>query len=348
MAKRIQNQLIKCRNNRFVYQFVKEIQDTDYLFEGLELNPDVYWLYLECDDEAIPDIICSWYWSMKTVKHLLEWIRSFKRSEMVKLVLKQRIYSIRYLTSIERSPDYKVYCIFYEVRRSYLIKNNFYKFVKLDKIIEISCILGLIEAMQNESSTLGTEIKNVRLQRTVPEGCLFQLSESEWIRRSDLFLQKNSYLKNQPVITLVKKFLSYLSNSPCYCASIHQYKLHKVEESQKKKKEKSEVKEDGTLAINIYGIFFFEKGTFELATAHYKLHQIRHMEITQEYVYFEFLIDTESKQNFFVTRISSTNMEDVVFDLVAYMQIAMREPKKMYYAYNFLSNVYFPKFKRTF
>ena len=126
---------------------MKEIQDTDYLFEGLELNPEVYWLYLECDDEEIPDIVCSWYWNMKTVKHLLEWIRSFKKTEKVKLVLKQRIFSIRYLTSIERSPDYKVMCIFYEVRRSYLIKNNFYKFVKLDKIVEISCLLGLIDGL---------------------------------------------------------------------------------------------------------------------------------------------------------------------------------------------------------
>ena len=84
---------------------------------------------------------------MKTVKHLLEWMKSFSKSEKVKLVLKQRIFSIRYLTSIERSPDYKVYCIFYEVKRSYLTKNNFYKFVKLDKVVEISCILGLIDAM---------------------------------------------------------------------------------------------------------------------------------------------------------------------------------------------------------
>ena len=30
------------------------------------------------------------------------------------------------------------------------------------------------------------------------------------------------------------------------------------------------------------------------------------------------------------------------------MQIAMREPKRMFYAYNYLGNVYFPKFKRTF
>ena len=60
VAKRIHNQFIKCRSTRLVYQFVKEIQDTDYLFEGLELNPEVYWLYVECDDEEIPDIICSW------------------------------------------------------------------------------------------------------------------------------------------------------------------------------------------------------------------------------------------------------------------------------------------------
>jgi hypothetical protein len=148
---------------------------------------------------------------MKTVKHLLEWIKSFKRAEKVKLVLKQRIFTIRYLTSIERSPDYKVYCMFYEVKRNYLTKNHFYKFLKLDKMVEICCILGLLDVMQKEIQSSTIEISSIRIQRTVPEGCMFLLSESEWIRRADLYLQKNSYLKNQPSITLVKRFLQYLS-----------------------------------------------------------------------------------------------------------------------------------------
>jgi hypothetical protein len=88
---------------------------------------------------------------------------------------------------------------------------------------------------------------------------------------------------------------------------------------EKNKNEKSEVKEDGTLSINIYGIFFFPNHNFELPTAHYKLHQIRHVEIHQEYVYLEFAIDVESKNNFFVTRIACANMEDVGFDLISYM-----------------------------
>lgn len=67
-----------------------------------------------------------------------------------------------------------------------------------------------------------------------------------------------------------------------------------------------------------------------------------------DFIYFEFLIDAEFKQNFFVTRISSTNLEDVAYDLISYMQIAMREGKKMYYSYNYLSNVYFSKIRKTF
>ena len=217
---------------------------------------------------------------MKTVRHLLEWTRSFKKSEKVKLVLKQRVFSIRYLTSIERSPDYKVYCIFYEVKRSYLVKNQFYKFVKLDKMVEISCVLGLIDSLQSESQASAIQISNVRLSRTVPEGCMFLLSDAEWIRRADVYLQKNSHLLNQPVITLVKKFLQYLSTSPCYCASVQRYTVCAAEEdSRKTKKHKSEVLEDGSLAVSIYGIFFFEKSVFDIPTAHYKLHQIRHIEL---------------------------------------------------------------------
>lgn len=85
-----------------MFHFVKEIQEIEYLFEGLELNPDAYWLFIECEESHIPDIPCNWDWTMKRVKHLLEWMRSYNKGDKFQLTFKRRVYSIRYRSGIAR------------------------------------------------------------------------------------------------------------------------------------------------------------------------------------------------------------------------------------------------------
>ena len=64
------------------------------------MSPDAYWLFLESEDSTIPDITCDWNWTMKTVRHLLEWMCSYTKREKFRLVIKRRIWSIRYLNGI--------------------------------------------------------------------------------------------------------------------------------------------------------------------------------------------------------------------------------------------------------
>lgn len=44
IAKTIKVDKIRCKETQYVYQFIKEIQETDYLFEGVDITPQGYWL----------------------------------------------------------------------------------------------------------------------------------------------------------------------------------------------------------------------------------------------------------------------------------------------------------------
>lgn len=209
-----------------------------------------------------------------------------------------------------------------------MVKNCFQKYVKLDKIVEISYVLGLIEDLENNVKGVHLRSGSIYLQKTIPEKSLFLLSESEWLRRREIFMEKNAHLKNHTLFSLKKKFLNYLIDSPCFCASIYKYGLAEEKDS--------EVKRDGTLSINIYGIYFFEGDNFELPTFHYRLEEIRYLEVLEDYVTLEFLVEANEKQLHFTTKLISINKEDIAYDIISYMLIAMREPKKLYYAYNYL------------
>ena len=97
------------------------------------------------------------------------------------------------------------------------------------------------------------------------------------------------------------------------------------------------MKANGKLSINIYGIFFFEKNNFEMPNFHYKLHEIRQILIQSDFLQLDFVVEHEKKLFPYSTKLLSLNMQDIAYDLVSYMIVSMREPKKMFYAYNYLS-----------
>ena len=77
--------------------------------------------------------------------------------------------------------------IFHEIYRNYIVKNFFKGFIKLDKIVEISCILGIIDDLENNLLNIHIKSGTFRLQKTIPESQLNLLSENEWMRRIEVF-----------------------------------------------------------------------------------------------------------------------------------------------------------------
>ena len=75
-----------------VWEFIKDLRDVKDLFEEFELDPGCFWLYLERNDQDIP---IEFDWPMKRVRHLQVYLNSSDTQENLRLVFKQRIYTIR-------------------------------------------------------------------------------------------------------------------------------------------------------------------------------------------------------------------------------------------------------------
>lgn len=326
IAKTLRTDKIRCKETQLVYQFIKEIQETDYLFEGVDLTPQGYWLFIECNEALVQDIPLNFDWTMKRVKHLLIWMKSYGKSQKYKLVFKKRIWSIRYRISLERFSSAKIDGIFYEVKRMYLVKNAFKDFCKLDKLVKLAGILSLIEDISNNNKRRFIKSGKMLVQKTVPEASYSILGETEWIRRIKKYIEKNSFLKNHSLISLKKEFLSYFLESPNYCSSFYMYGI--VETNMK-------IRRIGHMSINLYGVNFFENSSFDYPKYHFALEHIDTILMLEDSLLLKFNDIKEEK--ILKIKIKSIVKEDIAHDMVSYMLLSLREPKKLFYAYNFIS-----------
>lgn len=95
------------------------------------------------------------------------------------------------------------------------------------------------------------------------------------------------------------------------------------------------IKNEGVIVINIFGVFLYEKNRFKKAKIHINLEGIQNLEILETHVLIEFI--DEENQAVKKLKILSPMKNDIAYDIVSYMLVAMREHKRLYYSYNFLS-----------
>lgn len=330
IAKTIKIDKIRCKETQYVYQFIKEIQETEYLFEGLDLSPQGYWLFIECDEENVQDIPLNFDWTMRKVQHLIKWMKSFGKAERFKLVFKKRIWTIRYRLSLERFSSAKISGIFYEVKRMFLVKNVFKEYCKLDKLIKIAGILSLIEEIENNNKKQFIKSSKILVQKTIPESSQNILGEMEWIRRINNYLEKNKFLGNHSLISLKKQFLIFFLESPNYCSSFYSYQVEETNMNLGK---------EGFLSINIYGLSIFDKKSFEIPTYYFALEHIDTVLFYEDTLVLKFNEIDEDK--IYKLKLKSVVKEDIAYDIISYMEISLKEPKKLFYAYNYISK-FFP------
>jgi hypothetical protein len=119
-------------------------------------------------------------------------------------------------------------------------------------------------------------------------------------------------------------------DTPCYCSSAYRYELSEAH--------LSGLADNGVITINIYGVNFFENENFEYPVLHLPLELIYKLKEKEEYLELEYL--DEEKNKLVPVKMISAVKKDVMYDIVTYMMVSMREPKKLYYAYRFLANYY--------
>ena len=95
------------------------------------------------------------------------------------------------------------------------------------------------------------------------------------------------------------------------------------------------IKNEGVICINIFGVFLYEKNNYKRAKIHINLEEIQNLEIKETYVILEFI---EFKSQMVKRlRVLSPMKNDIAYDIVSYMLVGLREHKRLYYSYNFLS-----------
>jgi hypothetical protein len=134
-------------------------------------------------------------------------------------------------------------------------------------------------------------------------------------------------LKKQTIPKLKKKFLNFLVECPVFTSNIYDYKISG--EGTKF------IKNEGIIVINIFGIFLYEKNKFKKAKIHINLEEVQNLEIHETSVSIEYIDDFLQQVKHL--QIKSPMKNDIAYDIVSYMLVAMREHKRLYYSYNFLS-----------
>ena len=332
IAKKAIQSRFECLESKPVHEFIKEMQQADHLFEGLEVSSSSFWLFVHCDQLGFQDLPLEFCWTMRRVRHLLEWLKSFSKTDKFYLVYKPRIWTIRYRLSFDRFSKSKIDGMFYQIKRDHLIKNVYKNFCKLDKLVKISGVLSFINDIENNRNSQFVKSGILMVTSSVPESSQTMLEESEWIRRVEEYRNKESQLKKLSLFSLKKKFLSFFLDSPCFCSSIYSYEV--------KNSPKSLLNCPGELSINIYGVNFFENDDFEKPKLSIPLEKIFNLKFLGDYLLLEYTVGETQKK--IPMKIYSVVKEDIAYDIISYMLISMREDKRLFYAYNFISKYFLP------
>lgn len=200
--------------------------------------------------------------------------------------------------------------------------------MRSEAIVEIACIfhiLKLAEKAPEYAKLCKTE--GIPIEKFIPSLSLSMLKEKEWRSKIESFLNKNAYLKKQNIPNLKKKFLNFLVESPCFTSSTYSYSIEGEATFL--------VKKNGVVVVNIFGIFFYSKNRFRKPKIHIKLEEVQNLEIKADHLMIEFIDD--ENQVLKKIKVISPMKNDIAYDVVSYMLVAMREHKRLYYSYNFLS-----------
>ena len=266
---------------------------------------------------------------MQRVIHLQFYINSIIGSEKTKLVFKHRIYNIRHRLELDNNKSTIIECLFREARRGYLRKRFYHGFLTTDTIVEIASILHIINHVKDNRGAGRSDIDNdFDLKKIIPEDCIDLLNQTEWKRKLNFYLTKNSIQKKQKTIALKRKIVQNVINSPCFCSSIFKYKI--------KSPGKSVVNQDGSIVVNIYGVFFYEFSDFSRTQLSLSLEEITSLEYNIDQVILKYVkdnIDNDQK----TIQISTIANEDLAYDIISCMIVGLRENKKLFYSYAYLA-----------
>lgn len=351
-AKKIKKKQMSITGSIDVDSFVTELKSTGHLFAESNLNKHTFWLFLEINEYGVEDIPLNYEMKMNSVYHLYQSCCSNFGQNNVRMVFKERIFSIRDRYNIRSNLTSIINCRFVEEKRKYIVKDYYCNYFTTTKLIEIGCLLHLIrvanlvnklrEKEKNEPNAitnkeqiiidscrltgiLDKELVVYNLSKIVPSGSLHFFSEEEWISKFDSFYSNNIAMRRLKYSTLITKFLNFLINCPVFGSSVYHYEVQgeKV----------AGIGDEGYMVINVFGVYFYPDRSFKEPTIYSRLEDFQRVEDWLETAILEILIE---KNNTSVIMLNSSLKTEFVLDIITYMLIALRESKKLFCAYRYI------------
>lgn len=258
---------------------MKDVSLISELFEELDLESGLFWLYIETEQEDIP---LEFDMPMSRVHHLLLFVNLCEPGNDFKLVVKLRIYSVRQKLSMTGITGPILNCVYQQTLKNYMVRNWFHGYLKSSQIVEVAAIFHIIRtALDDKEYEKLCRVYGFPLEQIIPKKSLSLHSEQEWKLKIESYLNKNAYLKKQKVSVLKRKFLEYLLYSPCYASNIYRYRVHG---------EGSMVlKNEGILVVSVFGIYLYEESRFKKPKVYVEFEDIQNLEIKPNHVSIEFI-----------------------------------------------------------
>lgn len=311
-----------------VCHLVEQLKQEENFFLSPENKKGSFWLFIEINNKNYDDIPLEFSLDLRQVRHLYIWYSSFVPNHQVKLVLKRRVWTVRAKLATDNLSGGSIICLFEDIKRTYLKKEKFRNLITISKAIELAGILAFIHQIKkNEKQVLVTDLI---IERFLPEEIRERLSDKEWVHRLEEYLVSKMFLFKQTLLSLMLKFISNFTNFSNFGSSFYQYRV--------KGPQQVSIIKEGTIALNCFGIYFYENDNFEREIFALNLDQLTDIRQSKKGVSIEYFEGEESVKVSKIV-IESRLSQCIVEDIISFMIIGMREINKMFYSYNFIAKI---------
>lgn len=287
---------------------------------------DSMWFCIHIRDER-EDVHLLQYSTAVSVRHLLNWYKSLYGNENVALVLRRRIFCGRSTYDIEKLGVCETTVNYNTLTRIFLNKGWFTKSLKEEKLVDIFATIYFLKFKNEDhaNSQKTSELRLLEIQKLLTPDLLRVMEPQEWAKKVTLQLNKSVLSKRPSELSMRKKVLTDLRECLFACCTVYDYSLHRAKDT--------ELSTVGKIAVNIHGVYFFNKGNYRQPSMGIFLGNVCEYEYRGSKVKFKYMQDLEVKSIFLEMPSSKQFCEDIA----SVMMLGLRENRNYFYSYAFLA-----------